>query len=52
MIAYGKFSSHNTFYKNLFWGEEDGEEVGAEPTCSCTQMGHLADLLKNKVNSQ
>ena len=26
--------------------------VGAEPTSSCTQMGHLVDLLKNRVNSQ
>ena len=26
--------------------------VGAEHTCSCTQLGHLVDLLKNRVNSQ
>ena len=26
--------------------------MGAEPTCSCTQLGHLANLLKNRVNSQ
>ena len=26
--------------------------VGAEPTCACTQLGHLADLLKNRLNSQ
>ena len=26
--------------------------MGAEPTHSCTQVGHLVDLPKNKVNSQ
>ena len=26
--------------------------MGAEPTCSCTQLGHLADSPKNKVNSE
>ena len=26
--------------------------VGAEPTCSSTQLGHLDDLLKNRLNSQ
>ena len=27
-------------------------KVGAKSTCSCTQLGHLTNLLKNKVNSQ
>ena len=26
--------------------------MGAAPTCMCTQLGHLTDLLNNKVNSQ
>ena len=26
--------------------------VRTELTCSCTQLGHLADLQKNKMNSQ
>ena len=27
-------------------------QVGAEPTCLCIELGHLADLPKDKVNSQ
>ena len=26
--------------------------MGAEPTCPCAQMEHIADLLKNRVNSK
>ena len=26
--------------------------MGVEPTSSCTQLEHLADLLRNRVNSQ
>ena len=26
--------------------------MGPEPTCLCTQLEYLADLLKNRVNNQ
>ena len=32
--------------------EDGGKVVRAKPTCSCSQLGHQADHLKNRVNSK
>lgn len=48
-----KYQQRNTRYKKVlrFW-KMAARQMGAEPTCSCTQLGHLADLLKNREKNQ